>query len=118
MDNLGVHVVYRDKNLNPVMEKTYPLQDYLDLIRSDLLRVITDVEDMVYHLEHEKPREEWSDENWTAFCKIKHKLLDKAGDIERLPKNLVSLDDAERDEDLSRFVARVFNKGIDADEKV
>lgn len=117
MDNLGVHVVYRDKNLNPVMEKTYALQDYLDLIRSDLLRVITDVEDLVYTLTNDAARENWSDETWTAFCKIKHKLLDKAGDIERLPKNLVEFDGVEKEEDLSRFVARVFNKGIDVNEK-
>ncbi len=117
MDKLGVHVVYRDKNLNPVMEKTYPLQDYTDLIRSDLLRIISDVEDLVYSLTDEAPREDWSDETWCAFCKIKHKILDKAGDIERLPKNLVEFGSSEQEEDLSKFVARVFNKGIDVNDK-
>ena len=43
------------------------------MIRADLLRVITDVEDLVYLLNNSKPKNEWSDESWAAFCRIKHK---------------------------------------------
>lgn len=79
------------------------------MIRADLLRQITDVEDMVYQANGNKPKEEWSDESWSTFCRIKHKLLDKAGDIGRLPENIFEYD--EKDKSLSEFVASVLNKG-------
>lgn len=85
------------------------------MLHADLLRLISDVEDMAYKLNHGKPKSEWTDESWSAFCCIKHKLLDKAGEIERLPQNLVECNNAVAVEDddeqnLSKFVARVFNK--------
>lgn len=79
------------------------------MIRTDLLRLITDVEDMAYHANDNKPKEEWTDESWSTFCKIKHKLLDKAGDIGRLPDN--QFEYAEKDNSLSEFVASVLNEG-------
>ena len=79
------------------------------MIRADLLRQITDVEDMVYQANGNKPKEEWSDESWSTFCRIKHKLLDKAGDIGRLPENIFEYE--EKDKSLSEFVASVLNKG-------
>jgi len=59
----------------------------VEMVRADLLRLITDVEDLVYQANGNKPKNEWTDESWAAFCRIKHKLLDKAGDIGRLPDN-------------------------------
>lgn len=79
------------------------------MIRADLLRQITDVEDMVYQANGNKPKEEWSDESWSAFCRIKHKLLDKAGDIGRQPENIFEYE--EKDKSLSEYVASVLNKG-------
>ena len=35
-----------------------------------------------------KPREEWTPNSLAAFGKVKHKLLDKAGDIGRLPETV------------------------------
>lgn len=64
---------------------------------------------MVYQANGNKPKEEWSDESWSTFCRIKHKLLDKAGDIGRLPENIFEYD--EKDKSLSEFVASVLNKG-------
>lgn len=63
------------------------------MLRLDLLRVISDVEDLVYRLNDHKPKSEWNDEVWSAFCHIKHKILDKAGDIGRLPENIHEQDD-------------------------
>ena len=48
MDDLKVKVVYRDRNLNPTSEKTYLLHDYTDMLKMDILRVIADIEDLVY----------------------------------------------------------------------
>lgn len=86
--NLGVKIVYRNKKLEPVYETTYSLRDYAEMIRTDILRLITDVEDVMYIANGNKPKEEWTDDSWIAFCKIKHKLLDKAGEIGRMPDNI------------------------------
>ena len=111
-DKLVVRVVYRNERQEPMYEKTYTLKDYMEMLRTDILRQITDVEDMAYQLNGDKPKEEWSDETWSLFCRIKHKLLDKAGDIGRLPENLCERSDGRADKDensLSAFVAKVFN---------
>ncbi len=93
MDELKVKVVYRDRDLNPTSEKTYLLRDYTDMLKMDILRAVTDVEDLVYITNGNKPKEEWSDDTWTAFQRIRHKLLDKAGSIGRLPNDIIQTGD-------------------------
>lgn len=104
---LGVKVVYRNKEMEPVYTKTYSLDEYVDMVKTDLLRLVTDVEDLCYAANNNKPKEEWSDKTFSAFNKIKHKLLDKAGDIGRLPDNITEL----KTESLTNFVARILNEG-------
>jgi hypothetical protein len=52
------------------------------------LKVISDVEDLVYTLTGGKQKAEWPDDAALIFNKVKHKLLDKCGEISRLPENL------------------------------
>ena len=89
MKDLGVMVTYRNKDLENVYTKTYSFCEYTEMLHADLLRLVTDIEDLCYTVNDGKPKEEWSDESFAAFTKIKHKLLDKAGDIGRLPENIV-----------------------------
>ena len=114
MENIGVNISYKNSKQETVCNKTYTLEEYTALMHADQLRLISDVEDMAYKLNQGKPKSEWTDDSWASFCCNKHKLLDKAGEIERLPQNLVeySRDDGTEDdeENLSKFVARVFNK--------
>lgn len=93
MDELKVKVVYRDRDLNPTSEKTYLLRDYTDMLKMDILRAVADVEDLVYITNGNKPKDEWSDDTWTAFQRIRHKLLDKAGSIGRLPNDIIQTGD-------------------------
>ena len=116
MENIGVNISYKNANQETVCTRTYTLKEYTDMLHADLLRLITDVEDMVYRFNGGKPKTEWTDESWSAFCCIKHKLLDKAGEIERLPQNLVEYRDAGNIEngdcdyhELRGFVAKVFS---------
>lgn len=39
-------------------------------------------------MQHGKAKADWDRDTQEAFQKIRHKLLDKAGDIERLPKTI------------------------------
>lgn len=113
----GVKVIYKNNQTNSSFEKEYLLKDYCDMLREDLLRLITDVEDMAYEANGGKRKEEWSDATWTSFCKIKHKILDKANAIGRVPENIVEgVHVAEEKEEpesetLSTFVAKVFGRG-------
>lgn len=58
------------------------------MLKLDLFRLISDVEDLVYVMNGYRPRAEWTDESWARFNAIRHKMLDKAGDIGRLHENL------------------------------
>lgn len=86
--NLKVTVVYRDKNLDPTYERSYFLKDYTDMIRMNLIRVISDIEDLIYIMNDNKSKQDWSDDVWVKFQHIKHKILDNAGSIGRLPDDI------------------------------
>lgn len=89
---LKTRIVYKNKKLETVSECVYPLRDYADMLSLDLKRIITDVEDLLYSMNDNRPKEEWKDAELSAFNKIKHKILDKAGEIERLPENIFDSD--------------------------
>lgn len=88
MDDLTVKVVYLNRNLEQVNEKTYSLKDYVKSTKLELMRIIMDVEDLVYQLLGES-KDNWTKETLDAFNKIRHKILDQANAIERLPQNLL-----------------------------
>jgi len=100
-----VKVIYRDKDLNPTYTRTYTLPEYVDSLRSDLQGLVGEVETLGYLANNNKPKEEWSDASFAAFTRIKHKLLDKAGEIGRLPSNMMQL----KHEPLSDYVAQILN---------
>lgn len=104
---IGVRVTYRDKDLKPTYTRTYSLPEYTEMIRSDITNLISEVEKMAYIANDNKPKEEWSDESFSLFNRIKHRLLDKAGEISRIPENLIE----RRSEPLSNYVARILNEG-------
>ena len=58
------------------------------MLQGDLRALVTDLENLCYDASGNKPKAEWSDRMWVGFNTIKHKLLDQAGDIGRLPRNL------------------------------
>lgn len=107
MEKDFVRVVYRNERMQPVYVKTYTLRDYTDMLRQDLLRIINDVEDMAYEMNDNADKEDWSDVSQCLFNRIKHKLLDKAGDIGRLPDNIIKVETKE--EPLTEYIAGVLN---------
>lgn len=100
-----VKVTYRDKDLHPTYTRTYSLPEYAEAIRSDLQSLVGDAETLGYIANNNKPKEEWSDESFSVFTRIKHKLLDKAGEIGRLPINMT----VRTSEPLSDYMARILN---------
>jgi hypothetical protein len=85
--NIIVTVTYRNESLVPVCQREYPLDEYTSIIKNDIMRIITDVEDTIYDITGQK-KSEWPSGVLLKFEKIKHKLLDKAGEIGRLTGNM------------------------------
>jgi len=91
---IDVTIDYRNAQREIVTTKVYSFKDYTEMLRIDLLRLISDVEDLVYLVNHNQSKEDWPDDVWNAFMGVKHKLLDKANDIGRLP-DTISVSDPE-----------------------
>lgn len=109
IQELGVRVTYKDKDLRPTYTKTYSFSEYAEMLRADLLRLITDVENLCYVVNENKSKAEWSDETFEEFSRIKHKLLDKAGDIGRLPANVF----LRTQEPMNEYLLRILEEGAD-----
>lgn len=88
MNDFSVKVTYRGKDSASGKEWTYDLKQYADLMKRELVRIIMDVEDALYVAQGDKSKDEWDEETMMRFQRIRHKLLDQANAIERLPQNL------------------------------
>lgn len=82
--DLRARVVYKNREMQTVGEYDYTLRDYAEMLSLDLKRIITDVEDLVYTLNGNQSKDDWTNEELALFAKIKHKVLDKAGEISRI----------------------------------
>ena len=87
-NDFTILIEYKNKDLQKVGERVYGFQEYVDLLNLELKKVIVDVEDAFYELENDKPKEEWSEGTANAFRKIRHKLLDQANSVQRIPQML------------------------------
>ena len=97
---MRVKITYRDSRMNVVDTRDYSLSDYAAVMAGGIRAVISDVEDVLYDATKSE-KGEWDPETIRKFEKIKHKLLDCAGSIERLEKNLYDEGD-EQEGDISR----------------
>jgi len=88
MQKVYVNVVEHDRDMKEVSNDLYPLREWCNIFRNNLWTLITDVEDVIYRATNGSSKNDWTDDTWAKYCAIKHKLLDKAGEIERLPDNL------------------------------
>lgn len=104
---LRAKVTYRNRSMEPVYECDYPLKDYMDVLSMDMKKLISDVEDLVYQMNGNKAKDEWSEADLIAFNKIRSKLLDKAGEIGRLPDCIY--DGAQDNTSPASFWERAFN---------
>ena len=88
MSEFKVKIEYKNKDLETVVEKEYDFLDYTEMLNLELKRVLMDIEDSFYYFSGNKQKTEWSPELTQRFNKIRHKLLDQANAIRRLPENL------------------------------
>jgi len=88
MSEFVVKIEYKNKNLETVVEKEYDLISYTEMLNLELMRLIMEVEDAFYVFSGNKQKEDWPPELTERFKKIRHKMLDTANSIKRLPQNL------------------------------
>lgn len=88
MSEFKVTIQYKNKNLETVVEKEYDLISYTEMLNMELMRLIMEIEDAFYEFSGNKQKEEWTPEMMERFKKIRHKMLDEANAIKRLPQNL------------------------------
>ena len=88
MSGFKVKIEYKNKDLETVVEKEYDFIDYTEMLNIELKRLLADIEDAFYYFSGNKQKQDWPPELTERFDKIRHKLLDQANAIRRLPENL------------------------------
>ena len=87
MSDFKVTIEYKNKDLETVVEKEYDFIDYTEKLNIELKRILKDIEEAFCYLSG-KPQNEWNSETVEKFSKIRHKILDEANAVRRLPENL------------------------------
>jgi hypothetical protein len=106
MSDWKVKIEYKNKDLETVVEKEYAFIDYTEMLNLELKRILMDIEDAFYYLSGNKQKSEWDTETTERFNKIRHKLLDQANAIKRLPQNLSYRNIPASTMSFSEFIAR------------
>ncbi len=88
MSDFIVKIEYKNKNLETVVEKEYDFISYTEMLNLELMRLIMEIEDAFYVFSGNKQKEDWDPEMKERFKKIRHKMLDQANAIKRLPQTL------------------------------
>ena len=88
MSDFKVKIEYKNKDLETVVEKEYDFIPYTEMLHLELMRLIMEIEDAFYYCADYKQKEEWPPALQERFKKIRHKMLDQANAIKRLPQTL------------------------------
>ena len=88
MSDWTVKIEYKNKNLETVVEKEYDFISYTEMLNLELMRLIMEIEDAFYVFSGNKQKEDWDPDMQERFKKIRHKMLDQANAIKRLPQTL------------------------------
>lgn len=107
---LKVRVSYKNKLGQVVQECDYELRDYTDIMSMDMKRLISDIEAFGYACNGNKPKEDWSKEELVIFENIRRRLLDKAGELSRLPDGIYDGDDVKEASKPSSFWEKIFSE--------
>ena len=110
MSDFKVKISYKNKDMETVVEKEYDFLDYTMLINLDLKKILGLIESSFSFFNDGKPKQEWSEESTKRFNEIRHKLLDQANAVRRLPETLYYKDISANTISFSECIARIINK--------
>lgn len=108
MSDWKVKIEYKNKNLETIVEKEYDFLDYTEMLNLELKRVLMDIEDAFYFFSGNKQKAQWSPDLTNRFNKIRHKLLDQANAIKRLPNTLFYKNIPANSMNITEFVEKTF----------
>ena len=106
MSDFKVRISYKNKNMETVVEKEYDFLDYTMLINLDLKKVLGLIEDAFVYMNGGNSKQEWSKETLERFNEIRHKILDQANAVRRLPETLSYKDIPATTMSFSEYLAR------------
>ena len=106
MSDFVVKVEYKNKNLETVVEKEYNFIDYTEMLSLELKRILMDIEDAFYHFSGNKQKADWDQDTIERFNKIRHKILDQANAVKRLPQTLYYKDIPANSMSFGEYLAR------------
>lgn len=111
MSDFTVKIEYKNKDLETVVEREYEFSQYTELLNLELMRIIAEIEDSFYFLTGKK-KEDWDGEVKSRFQHIRHKLLDQANSIKRLPQTLSYRGISAASINFSEVIAKEINSGL------
>lgn len=88
MSDFVVKVEYKNEQLETVVEKEYNFIEYTSMLDREIKKVLSDIEDAFFYFNQYAPKEKWPVETKKRFDAIRHKLLDQANAVKRLPQTL------------------------------
>ena len=106
MSDFKVTIPFKNEDLETVVEKEYDFITYTNQIHIDLKKILGLVERSFAYFNDGKPKEEWTEESKKRFNEIRHKMLDKANAIYRLPDTLSYKDIPANTMSCSEFISR------------
>lgn len=109
LNDCTVNVVYKNRSLEDVSCRSYSLVDYCQEQKLNLMHIITDVENAFYAMQNNQSKDDWSPQAMELFQRIRHKLLDSANSMERLPKNLCYKGVNVNSVSFSEYLANIIN---------
>ena len=106
MSDFKVRISYKNKNMETVVEKEYDFIDYTMLINLDLKKILGLIEEAFVYMNEGKSKQEWPKEVLDRFNEIRHKTLDQANAVRRLPETLSYKNIPATTMSFSEFIAR------------
>lgn len=104
-----VLIEYRNRENEKVGERSFEFQEYVNIIKLEITRIIMDVEDAFYRVNGQRQKENWDPKDLESFNHIKHKLLDQANSVSRLPETLRYKGVPCNSKTLSEYIADIVN---------
>lgn len=87
ISDYSVSVTYKNSQLDQVRTRTYRFDEYCNDLRNNVLAAIGEVELAMGVAQGDPDKSKWSESSMEHFKKVRHKLLDVANNVSRLPTN-------------------------------
>lgn len=103
MKKKTVRIEYKNAEGELVATEDMELTEYVTTRKLALQRMIGDVEKLIYTMNGNLPRAQWSEEVMKQFSSIRRQLLDAAGDVGRISEMMTCECERPKENSVQRF---------------